>query len=119
MQNNNVRKTIPEPLMFIHTVKTPINVSSSKTYFDSRDQKNHTINKMTKEKIDDLLLKKIKNIVMMNKQGNNIDCLIETINNQSIEGQPSDIIDDYLLLNNNQETKILLKDIFDIIILKL
>ena len=41
--NNNVRKTIPEPLMFIHTVSTPILSNGSKKYYDSRDDKNHKL----------------------------------------------------------------------------
>lgn len=33
MQNDkNIRKTIPEPLMFIHTVSTPILSNGSKKY---------------------------------------------------------------------------------------
>ena len=40
MQNDkNIRKTIPEPLMFIHTVSTPILSNGSKKYYDSREER--------------------------------------------------------------------------------
>ena len=35
--NNNIKKVIPEPLLFIHTVSTPIMSNGSQRYYDSRD----------------------------------------------------------------------------------
>lgn len=124
MQNNN-KKSVPEPLMFIHTVSTPIMTNESRSYFDSRDYKNkknkinykeHTNNSL----IDQLLLKKIKNIIQMHKQGNMINCMIETLNNESYEGIPFDIVNNKLLINqNNNILEITLNEVYDVIILKL
>lgn len=121
MQKNNINKTIPEPLMFIHTISTPITTSSSKNYFDSRDKTSKTITISNKNTIDAMLMNKIKNIVQMYKQGTSVPCLIETKNNYSIEGIPFKIEQETLLINNiNQETiKIRLREINDIIILKI
>ena len=121
MQKNNINKTIPEPLMFIHTISTPITSTSSKNYFDSRDNISKTINASKKDTIDLLLMNKIKNVVQMYKQGKSISCLIETKNNYSIEGVPFQIEQDTLLIkNNNQEiVNIKLKEINDIVILKI
>lgn len=120
MQKNNLNKTIPEPLMFIHTVSTPITKSSSKNYFDSRDNVSKTIRSVNKETINTLLLNKIKNIVQMYKQGTNILCLIETKNNESIEGLPINIEQDTLTINSNDDIiKVKLKNIHDVIILKI
>ncbi len=123
MQNNNIRKTIPEPLMFIHTVSTPITTSSSRVTYDSRDGKNINITKKEfckKDQIDLLLFKKIQNIIQMYKQGTGVECLIETSNNESIEGIPFDIIDEEVLINQNEQViKITLNEIIDVIILKL
>lgn len=119
MQNN---KTIPEPLMFIHTVSTPITVNSSKNYFDSREKKARINNlELTKkDKVDLLLLKKIQNIIQMYKQGTGVNCLVQTIHNESIEGVPYNIENEFLLVNQNEQIiTIALKDIFDVIILKL
>lgn len=135
MQNNDIRKTIPEPLMFIHTVSTPIINNGSKRYFDSRDKKKEqplnltrivpplNIKEGKKKSIDELLLNKIKNIVQMYKISNPISCLIETENNESIEGIPYAIEDGSLLIeqesiDTNNILKILLIDIKDVIILK-
>ena len=35
--NNNIKKVVPEPLLFIHTVSTPIMSNGSQRYYDSRD----------------------------------------------------------------------------------
>lgn len=139
MQNNDIRKTIPEPLMFIHTVSTPIVTNGSRRYFDSRDKrKEHSSNvtrivpplplkEIRKKTIDELLFNKIKNIVQMYRMDNPISCLIETENNESIEGIPFAIENEQLLIkreviNNdcdeNEVFKILLIDIKDVIILK-
>ena len=93
MENNkNVGKIIPEPLMFIHTVSTPILSNGSKRYFDSRQkyQKAKSEENLQNEfihdrnhKIDQILLQKIQNIVQMNEKGYQIPCLIETRKNES------------------------------------
>ena len=120
MQKNNINKTIPEPLMFIHTISTPVTSISSKNYYDSRDKVSRTINISNKDTIDIMLLNKIKNIVQMYKQGTSVPCLTETKNNYSIEGIPYQIEQDMLYINNNNEIiKIKLKEILDIIILKI
>lgn len=120
MQKNNINKTIPEPLMFIHTISTPITTTSSKNYFDSRDNISKTINISNKNTIDIMLMNKINNIVQMYKQGTGVPCLIETKNNYSIEGIPFQIEQDVLQINNNNEIiNIRLKEINDIVILKI
>ena len=113
MQNDkNIRKTIPEPLMFIHTVSTPILSNGSKKYYDSREASNKTN--------DRLLYQKIQNIIQMYEKGHPIPCLIETRNNESFEGVPTKIENDELITIQNGETnRVLLNDIKDVIILKI
>lgn len=128
MQNNDVRKTIPEPLMFIHTVSTPIITNGSKRYFDSRDKnkenriidnKINLTNKIKKRNIDEILLNKINNIIQMYKMSNPILCLVETSNNESIEGIPYQIDNERLFIKVNEDTiEIQLNEINDVIILK-
>ena len=81
--NNNIKKVIPEPLLFIHTVSTPIMSNGSQRYYDSRDpekskskekaeliigkEENKKSEIRKAKKIDELLLKKIQNIVQMYK----------------------------------------------------
>ena len=127
MQNDkNIRKTIPEPLMFIHTVSTPILSNGSKRYYDSRETNNKanastipTIipNEFLLERnrgrtIDSLLYQKIQNIIQMYEKGHPIPCLIETRNNESFEGVPTKI-------QNEEINRVLLNDIKDVIILKI
>ena len=104
MQNDkNIRKTIPEPLMFIHTVSTPILSNGSKKYYDSREASNKTnastiptiipdevlLERNRGRTIDRLLYQKIQNIIQMYEKGHPIPCLIETRNNESFEGVPT------------------------------
>lgn len=123
MENKNIRKTIPEPLMFIHTVSTPICSNGSRQCYDSRDDKGlKKIIKPIKEKkgIDDLLKQKINNIVQMYQISNGIPCLIETKNNESIEGIPYKLIDGNLAIKQDDNTIFVsLEDIKDIVILKI
>ena len=128
--NNNVRKTIPEPLMFIHTVSTPILSNGSKKYYDSRDDKNHTlinslnnssiISTPNKQNIGELLYKKLQNVVQMYEKGHAIPCLIETKNNESIEGIPYKMENEKLYLKKDDDIiDIDLTNIKDAIILKI
>lgn len=135
MQNDkNIRKTIPEPLMFIHTVSTPILSNGSKKYYDSREASNKTnastiptiipdevlLERNRGRTIDRLLYQKIQNIIQMYEKGHSIPCLIETRNNESFEGVPTKIENDELITIQNGETnRVLLNDIKDVIILKI
>ena len=135
MQNDkNIRKTIPEPLMFIHTVSTPILSNGSKKYYDSREASNKTnastiptiipdevlLERNRGRTIDRLLYQKIQNIIQMYEKGHTIPCLIETRNNESFEGVPTKIENDELITIQNGETnRVLLNDIKDVIILKI
>ena len=135
MQNDkNIRKTIPEPLMFIHTVSTPILSNGSKKYYDSREASNKTnastiptiipdevlLERNRGRTLDRLLYQKIQNIIQMYEKGHPIPCLIETRNNESFEGVPTKIENDELITIQNGETnRILLNDIKDVIILKI
>ena len=135
MQNDkNIRKTIPEPLMFIHTVSTPILSNGSKKYYDSREASNKTnastiptiipdevlLERNRGRTIDRLLYQKIENIIQMYEKGHPIPCLIETRNNESFEGVPTKIENDELITIQNGETnRVLLNDIKDVIILKI
>ena len=135
MQNDkNIRKTIPEPLMFIHTVSTPILSNGSKKYYDSREASNKTnastiptiipdevlLERNRGRTIDRLLYQKIQNIIQMYEKGHAIPCLIETRNNESFEGVPTKIENDELITIQNGETnRVLLNDIKDVIILKI
>ena len=135
MQNDkNIRKTIPEPLMFIHTVSTPILSNGSKKYYDSREASNKTkastiptiipdevlLERNRGRTIDRLLYQKIQNIIQMYEKGHPIPCLIETRNNESFEGVPTKIENDELITIQNGETnRVLLNDIKDVIILKI
>ena len=135
MQNDkNIRKTIPEPLMFIHTVSTPILSNGSKKYYDSREASNKTnastiptiipdevlLERNRGSTIDRLLYQKIQNIIQMYEKGHPIPCLIETRNNESFEGVPTKIENDELITIQNGETnRVLLNDIKDVIILKI
>lgn len=135
MQNDkNIRKTIPEPLMFIHTVSTPILSNGSKKYYDSRETSNKTnastiptiipdevlLERNRGRTIDRLLYQKIQNIIQMYEKGHPIPCLIETRNNESFEGVPTKIENDELITIQNGETnRVLLNDIKDVIILKI
>ena len=135
MQNDkNIRKTIPEPLMFIHTVSTPILSNGSKKYYDSREASNKTnastiptiihdevlLERKRGRTIDRLLYQKIQNIIQMYEKGHPIPCLIETRNNESFEGVPTKIENDELITIQNGETnRVLLNDIKDVIILKI
>lgn len=135
MQNDkNIRKTIPEPLMFIHTVSTPILSNGSKKYYDSREASNKTnastiptiipdevlLERNRGRTIDRLLYQKIQNIIQMYEKGHPIPCLIETRNNESFEGIPTKIENDELITIQNGETnRVLLNDIKDVIILKI
>ena len=135
MQNDkNIRKTIPEPLIFIHTVSTPILSNGSKKYYDSREASNKTnastiptiipdevlLERNRGRTIDRLLYQKIQNIIQMYEKGHPIPCLIETRNNESFEGVPTKIENDELITIQNGETnRVLLNDIKDVIILKI
>ena len=135
MQNDkNIRKTIPEPLMFIHTVSTPILSNGSKKYYDSREASNKTnastiptiipdevlLERNRGRTIDRLLYQKIQNIIQMYEKGHPIPCLIETRNNESFEGVPTKIENDELITIQNGETnRVLLNDIKDVIILNI
>lgn len=129
MQNSDVRKTIPEPLMFIHTVSTPIITNGSRRYFDSRDKNIKTVvNKdnlskpiqiIKKKSIDEILLNKINNIIQMYKMSNPVLCIVETTNNESIEGIPYQIDNEILSVKTNEDIiEINLYEINDVIILK-
>lgn len=129
LQNSDVKKTIPEPLMFIHTVSTPIITNGSRKYYDSREKHSTTnkrdekhiqqVNNIEKDNVDKLLMSKIKNIVQMYNISNPILCIVETSKNESIEGTPFLLEDEFLHIKNDITTrKILLTDINDIIILK-
>ena len=135
MQNDkNIIKKIPEPLMFIHTVSTPILSNGSKKYYDSREASNKTnastiptiipdevlLERNRGRTIDRLLYQKIQNIIQMYEKGHPIPCLIETRNNESFEGVPTKIENDELITIQNGETnRVLLNDIKDVIILKI
>ncbi len=137
--NNNIRKTIPEPLLFIHSVSTPIVSNGSQRYYDSRkpdiSKKDRTsgylFNKDLKNdnnetrsydpnKIDDLLGKKLSNLVQMYNINHPIPTLIETIHNTSFEGIPYKIENNILYLKqDDNHLEIPLTDIKDAIILKI
>ncbi len=121
MQNNNIRKTIPEPLMFIHTVSTPVITNGSKTVFDSRYKKTiGIVKKQDDNVIDGLVLKKLESIIKMNSLQHSVNCLFETTNGLSIEGIPLRIEDEFVIIFQSEtEEKIQLNEIKDIIILKL
>lgn len=130
--NNNIKKVIPEPLMFIHTVSTPIMSNGSQKYYDSRNPEKSKSKEKVKliignenseigktKKIDELLFKKIQNIVQMYKLEHPIPTIIETVNNESYEGIPFKIEDDILYVNQEEQIiEIKLDDIKDAIILK-
>lgn len=134
--NNNIKKVIPEPLLFIHTVSTPIMSNGSQRYYDSRDpekskskekaeliigkEENKKSEIRKAKKIDELLLKKIQNIVQMYKLEHPIPTIIETNNNESCEGIPFKIENDMLYVNQDEQIiEIKLDDIKDAIILKI
>lgn len=134
--NNNIKKVIPEPLLFIHTVSTPIMSNGSQRYYDSRDpekskskekaeliigkEENKKSEIRKAKKIDELLLKKIQNIVQMYKLEHPIPTIIEINNNESYEGIPFKIENDMLYVNQDEQIiEIKLDDIKDAIILKI
>ena len=134
--NNNIKKVIPEPLLFIHTVSTPIMSNGSQRYYDSRDpekskskekaeliigkEENKKSEIRKAKKIDELLLKKIQNIVQMYELEHPIPTIIETNNNESYEGRPFKIENDMLYVNQDEQIiEIKLDDIKDAIILKI
>ena len=129
--NNNTRKTIPEPLMFIHTVSTPICSNGSRRYYDSRNKdinssfrNNDMVNlpmiKKDDKVLDELLRQKLNNIIQMYEMSYGIPCLIETKNNESIEGIPYKIEKENLFIKQDEfNVCIVLSDIKDIIILKI
>lgn len=137
--NNNIRKTIPEPLLFIHSVSTPILSNGSQRYYDSRNpetskkdrsngyvfHQNKNVDKIDffnqeNRRTDELLRKKLENLVQMYTMNHPIPTLIETINNVSFEGIPYKIEDDVLFLRQNEtHLEIPLGDIKDAIILKI
>ena len=129
--NNNTRKTIPEPLMFIHTVSTPICSNGSRRYYDSRNKdinssfrNNDMVNlpmiKKDDKVLDELLRQKLNNIIQMYEMSYGIPCLIETKNNESIEGIPYKIEKVNLFIKQDEfNVCIVLSDIKDIIILKI
>lgn len=129
--NNNTRKTIPEPLMFIHTVSTPICSNGSRRYYDSRnkdinssfrnnDMVNLPMTKKDDKVLDELLRQKLNNIIQMYEMSYGIPCLIETKNNESIEGIPYKIEKENLFIKQDEfNVCIVLSDIKDIIILKI
>ena len=72
------------------------------------------------KKIDELLLKKIQNIVQMYELEHPIPTIIETNNNESYEGIPFKIENDMLYVNQDEQIiEIKLDDIKDAIILKI
>ena len=134
--NNNIKKVIPEPLLFIHTVSTPIMSNGSQRYYDSRDpekskskekaeliigkEENKKSEIRKAKKIDELLLKKIQNIVQMYELEHPITTIIETNNNESYEGITFKIENDMLYVNQDEQIiEIKLDDIKDAIILKI
>lgn len=142
MQNNNnncnnVNKVIPDPLLFIHSVSTPIVSNGSQRYYDSRKpdiskkdrssgyvfNQNRTFNaNPTQDNLnqENLLRKKIENLVQMFQMNHPIPTLIETIHNYSFEGIPFKIENDILFLKQDPtHLEIPLKDIKDAIILKI
>lgn len=141
MQNNNnsnnVNKIIPDPLLFIHSVSTPIVSNGSQRYYDSRKpeiskkdrssgyvfNQNRNLNtNPLQENLnqENLLRKKLENLVQMFKMNHPIPTLIETVNNLSFEGIPFKIENDTLFLKQDPtHLEIPLKDIRDAIILKI
>lgn len=135
-ENNLGRKTVPEPLLFIHSVSTPILSNGSQRYFDSRDpatskntktfatsfHRNFSEEKemTTHSGMDELLFKKIQNIVQMYGMNHPIPTLIETKHNESYEGIPYQIENETLYIKQNEtHLEIPLSDIQDAIILKI
>ncbi len=133
MQRNNDknRKTIPEPLLFIHSVSTPIISNGSQRYFDSRhpetsknDRGSGIVFRQTNHQpapsANDLLRKKLENLVQMYTMNRPIPTLIETIHNTSFEGIPYKIENEVLYLSQNEtHLEIPLADITDAVILKI
>lgn len=141
MQNNNnsnnVNKIIPDPLLFIHSVSTPIVSNGSQRYYDSRKpeiskrdrssgyvfNQNRNINTNPLQgnlNQENLLRKKLENLVQMFKMNHPIPTLIETVNNLSFEGIPFKIENDILFLKQDPtHLEIPLKDIRDAIILQI
>lgn len=141
MQNNNnsnnVNKIIPDPLLFIHSVSTPIVSNGSQRYYDSRKpeiskkdrssgyvfNQNRNLNtNPLQENLnqENLLRKKLENLVQMFKMNHPIPTLIETVNNLSFEGIPFKIENDTLFLKQDPtHLEIPLKDIRDAIILQI
>lgn len=141
MQNNNnsnnVNKIIPDPLLFIHSVSTPIVSNGSQRYYDSRKpeiskrdrssgyvfNQNRNINTNPLQgnlNQENLLRKKLENLVQMFKMNHPIPTLIETVNNLSFEGIPFKIENDTLFLKQDPtHLEIPLKDIRDAIILQI
>lgn len=141
MQNNNnsnnVNKIIPDPLLFIHSVSTPIVSNGSQRYYDSRkpeiskkdrssgyvfNQNRNFNNSPLQENLnqENVLRKKLENLVQMFKMNHPIPTLIETVNNLSFEGIPFKIENDTLFLKQDPtHLEIPLKDIRDAIILKI
>ncbi len=137
--NDNNRKTIPEPLLFIHSVSTPIISNGSQRYFDSRHpetskndrgsgivfrqsnlQRCFESNNQPVQSANDLLRKKLENLVQMYTMNHPIPTLIETIHNTSFEGIPYKIEDEVLYLSQNEtHLEIPLADITDAVILKI
>lgn len=135
MQNNNndAKKIIPDPLLFIHTVTTPILSNGSQRYYDSRNpelskkDKKVGINFKSNKIIDinnnnekSILINKLNNLIQMFNQNQVIPTIIETKYNQSFEGIPCKVENNILFLNQNTNCiKIPLEDILDVIILKI
>lgn len=141
MQNNNnsnnVNKIIPDPLLFIHSVSTPIVSNGSQRYYDSRKpeiskkdrtsgyvfNQNRSLNLSSSQdnlSQENLLRKKLENLVQMFQMNHPIPTLIETIHNYSFEGIPFKIENDVLFLKQDPtHLEIPLKDIKDAIILKI
>ena len=111
--DNNVRKTIPEPLMFIHTVSTPITSNGSKTVYDSRYKNTFKkLEKQNEEVVDQLVLKKLESIIKMNELNHLVNCLFETTTNMSIEGIPLLIEEGEVVIKQiNGDVKIKLNEI--------
>jgi len=109
MNNKNM------PTMFIDTVSTKINGSSSQSIYDSRYKKTNTKWKVTKTK--SVIDKKIDGILNLVKKGNTINVYLELIDTY-IESIIKERKDNKLIITiYNKEELIDIDSIKDVIIL--
>lgn len=102
-----------KPLMFIDTINTEIKGTNHQEIYDSR----YHLPKKNNINGDDIVYQKLIKIVNLNKQNYQILCKL-IINTKIVEGYPLIINNDELeVLVNNENKKVNINNITDIIII--